>query len=93
MKKIEELLHVEMQCKKTIHELRLERESKFVPEVDSVGFNKLLKKKEKEFYDQIRGLELERDTLLTSMTGLKEKVKYLESKVSASDQELRKMLE
>jgi len=37
-------------------------------------------------YDQIKILELERETLLSNMTGLREKVKYLESKLSASDQ-------
>lgn len=58
MKKIEELLHNEMQYKKTIHELRLQKESKGYQgdEISSIG--KLSKTKEREYYDQIRVLEL-----------------------------------
>ena len=47
MKKIEELLHNEMVHKKTIHELKLQKDSKAFAENDSSSYNKIYKKKEK----------------------------------------------
>jgi hypothetical protein len=58
MKKIEELLHNEMNYKKTIHELKLTRENKSSSEMDSEGLSKLLKKKEKELSEKTKGFEL-----------------------------------
>ena len=62
MKKIEELLHNEMQYKKAIHELRLENESKGRGgnSNDSESLVKLLKKKERDYNENIRLLEAER---------------------------------
>lgn len=93
MKKIEELLHNEMVYKMTIHELKLEKESKSFAQADNSGYSKILKKKEKEFYDQLRGLELERENLISSLATFREKVKYLEGRLTNSEQELRRVLE
>lgn len=93
MKKIEELLHTEMQNKKTIHELRLHKESKSFTDSDTHSLNRIVRKREKELQEQIQLLELEREGLLSGLAGLKEKVRYLESKLNVSDDELRKMLE
>jgi hypothetical protein len=60
MKKIEELLHNEMQHKKTIHELKLEKDSRSFNDNDHTSFSKIFRKREKELYDQIKTLELER---------------------------------
>ena len=92
MKKIEELLHNEMYFKKTIHELKLERDSKSYGQSENI-LSKNQKKKEKELTDQIRSIELERDSLLSTLTSSREKVKFLENKLNASDQELRKLFE
>ena len=45
MKKIEELLHNEMHYKKTIHELRLQKESRATTDLDGDGLSKLLRRK------------------------------------------------
>lgn len=45
MKKIEELLHSEMQHKKTIHQLRLEKESKNYVDNDNGSLKRIFKKK------------------------------------------------
>lgn len=73
-----------MQHKKLLHQLRLEKESKYSADNDSSTVKKIFKKKEKELYDQIKILELERETLFSQSTSLKEKVKFLESKLQAS---------
>jgi len=75
MKKIEELLHNEMQYKKTIHELRIASESKIINESDHLVKN--LKKRERDYLENIRLLELERENNLTTNTHLKEKIRYL----------------
>lgn len=41
----------------------------------------------------MRILELERETLLSSTSSYKEKIKYLESNLANCEQELRKMLD
>ena len=58
MKKIEELLHNEMSYKKTIHELRLARETRSSSELEPEGLAKLLKKKEREHAERVKLLEL-----------------------------------
>ncbi len=93
MKKIEELLHNEMSYKKTIHELRITREARSTPELDPEGLNKLLKKKERDFAERLKLLELEREALLGSLGGARDRVKYLEGSLSASEQELRRLLD
>lgn len=60
MKKIEELLHNEMSYKKTIHELRLTRDTRTSTDLDPEGLSKLLKKKERDFAERVKLLELER---------------------------------
>ena len=60
MKKIEELLHNEMEYKRTIHQLRLSQDSKSQIDIDSSSVNKVFKKKEKDFTEQIRAFEIER---------------------------------
>jgi hypothetical protein len=54
MKKIEELLHNEMKNKRTIHELRLEKESRVNGENGHLYNSKFVKKKEKENNEQIK---------------------------------------
>jgi aromatic ring hydroxylase len=93
MKKIEELLHNEMGYKKTIHELRLARETRSTPELDPEGLIKLLKKKEREYAERVKLLELEREALLSSLGGARDRAKYLEGSLSASEQELRRLLD
>ena len=73
-----------MQHKKLLHQLQLEKESKYSTDNDSSTAKKIFKKKEKELYDQIKILELERETLFSQSTSLKEKVKFLESKLQGS---------
>lgn len=73
-----------MQHKKLLHQLQLEKESKYSTDNDSSTVKKIFKKKEKELYDQIKILELERETLFSQSTSLKEKVKFLESKLQGS---------
>jgi hypothetical protein len=52
-----------------------------------------LRKKEKEYSEEMRILELERETLLSSTSSHKEKIKYLESSLANCEQELRKTLD
>jgi hypothetical protein len=91
MRKIEELLHNEMEFKKVIHELKLQSQNKSESESD-VSY-RLLRKKEKEYSEEMRILELERETLLSSTSSHKEKIKYLESSLANCEQELRKTLD
>ncbi len=49
MKKIEELLHNQMQFKKTIHQLKLQRQNKNGSDGDNEALSKLLKRREKDF--------------------------------------------
>lgn len=55
MKKIEELLHNEMEYKKTIHELRLKGESRTVVE-EGAGVLRGRQRREKESGEQVRML-------------------------------------
>lgn len=91
MKKIEELLQSEMQFKKTIHELKLQRDTR--ADVDGEGTARQFRKKEKESAEQIRIMELERENLLSTVNNYKEKVKYLESSLASCEQELKKILD
>ena len=45
-----------MQFKKTIHELRLQKDSRATTELDGDGLSKLLRRKEKEFTEKTRAL-------------------------------------
>jgi hypothetical protein len=47
-----------MGFKKTIHELRLARETRSSPDLDPEGLAKLLKKKEREHAERVKLLEL-----------------------------------
>ena len=58
MKKIEELLHNEMEYKRTIHELRINHDTRAYLDSDSSSLTKTIKKKEKDFAGQVRAFEL-----------------------------------
>jgi hypothetical protein len=45
-----------MQYKKTIHELKLQKDSRATTELDGDGLSKLLRRKEKEFTEKTRAL-------------------------------------
>jgi hypothetical protein len=53
----------------------------------------LLKKKERDFAEKVKLLELEREALLGSLASTRDRVKYLEGSLTASEQELRRLLD
>ena len=64
--------------------MRLQRENKNSNEVDNEAMNKLLKRKEKDFNERVKVLELERETFFSTITTYKDRIKYLESSLSTS---------
>ena len=92
MKKIEELLHNEMQYKKTIHELRLQpHQARAAPEGDRDAQQaKAHLKKERELGERIKSLEVEREAALTGQQMVREQLRASEATVVQVEQQVKR---
>lgn len=57
--------------------MRLQRENRNGNEGDNEAMGKLLKRKEKDFNERVKVLELERETFFSTITTYKDRIKYL----------------
>lgn len=91
MRKIEELLHNQMQYKKTIHELRLGKDNNSYDQ--GQGSSQQVaqyQRRQKELNQRIRVLQQDRQNAISASGSYKQRVKQLQSSLRISEQQLRR---